>query len=1202
MSKIIGVAVNSEEHRQELNYMVVAWNGESTKDYSHIQCKIMTSSGIYVNTVTKAITSSVSKLPLYLLQDGIKPNTKYKLELTGMKDSEEVADSTSDEVTFTTPASIGQVNGTVFNLYDSSSDPKEQGYRNNFLFNVGFAPVSNVFLLENHLEYKMTIQNKTTKEIKTIDVRNGAFYSLYNIFNGAITAGEYKFEFFYRIRVGANIYDSAKQSTTSTYEADTRPSLKPQSFSITVNETYRQQCNIKLVYDDEVASNSFNKLLKVYKGSVLKFTKIISNTDSFFPHDGQYNLDGNNTYTAIVETSRTITDHGITETAVSNQTTFFLSEWRAPAAPAGLYIDTNKVLHWGAIENATSYMVKILGNNYSTEKNFYDLKQTALKDYIGQVNITVAANNDAGVATSAPCVYINRPIPITGIRVSNLDRTSKQITFSWNPQIQYSYTIIYRLYINNTLIADNLTNTSYTFDYNNYFKDGGRYVIAVDSLVNGVGSQPVSSFTYTYKEIEVEKDAIKKAKIKINETTTTPEYPISVNAENVIVEYNDGTHENVQVVLEDKAERSLYQDDKIDLGGSSSKQHGVYSASIGTETLASGSNSIAVGDAAHAEGLNSSSFGNGTYAIAESSHVEGQGTSTTEDAKYAHAEGWATKARGIATHVEGYNNSAMTDYSHAEGTETVTSGIASHAEGIRTVSDGEGSHAEGYWTAAYGLHSHAEGESILNASGTGYANILKAEGRASHAEGRATIASGDYSHAEGSAGTITGMGPHGHYDAIVGTTASGESSHAEGIGSIASGIGAHAEGIIDTFTSSSKQTIASGTGAHAEGGATQADGKCSHAEGGQTTTTGKYSHAEGWYGLASGDYAHVEGAGKILSSNLGPSTYIPNTASGEASHAEGRAVTASGNYSHVGGYRSQALGACSFAHGNQAIAYREGAIILGSYPSANNSTIFAIGNGTSNNSANILEITPTTTKIDTSLKVSGKHGDINTENLVSHYYSTTLGASEIISGKISTHYERSYMSGVSVTTDEKDTFYVNAEDGVIHAASTSITKTDYAEYIYPWYDNNINNEDRTGYFVTFKNNLLYKANKNDNIIGITSETYGILGTPDALNEWTGKYQKDELGRMIKDIDNTLRISDEYDIALKDEYIPRTKRKEWSAVGLIGQLYIRDDGTCKAGEYCKCADGGIATLAEKQDFNTWLVLERISNNTIKILFK
>lgn len=705
MSKIIDVVVNPE-YGKELNFMVVSWNGESTKDYSHIQCKIMTSSGIYVNTVTKAITSSISNLFLYLLQDGIKPNTKYKLKLTGMKDNEEVADSTSDEIFFTTPAEIGLVNGTMFNLYDSSSNPKEQGYRNNFLFNIGFAYTSNVFLLDNHLEYKMTIQNKTTKEIKTIDVQNGVFYSLYNIFNGVITAGEYKFELFYRIRVGANIYDSGKQSTTSTYDADTRPSLEPQSFSITVNETYRQQCNIKLVYDDEVASNNFNKLLKVYKGSVLKFTKVLkSNTDSFFPHDGQYNLDGNNTYTAIVETSRTITDSGITETATSNQTTFFLSEWRAPAAPTGLYIDTNKVLHWGAIENATSYMVSILGNNYSTEKNFYDLKQTALKDYIGQVNITVTANNDAGVATSAPCVYINRPIPITGIRVSNLDRTSKQITFSWNPQIQYSYIIIYRLYINNTLIADNLTNTSYTFDYNNYFKDGGRYVIAVDSLVNGVGSQPVSSFTYTYKEIEVEKDAIKKAKIKINETTTTPEYPISVNAENVIVEYNDGTHENVQVVLEDKAERSLYQDDKIDLGGSSSNQHGVYSASIGTKTLASGNNSIAVGDAAHAEGLNSSSFGDETYAIAESSHAEGQ--KTVASGLRGHAEGMHTSASGENSHAEGYFTSAIGNSSHAEGNNTEAIGNSSHAGGYKSSASAPYSFCHGRELETVGIEPQA---------------------------------------------------------------------------------------------------------------------------------------------------------------------------------------------------------------------------------------------------------------------------------------------------------------------------------------------------------------------------------------------------------------------------------------------------------------------------------------------------------------
>lgn len=824
MSKIIGVVVNSITG-QELNYINVAWNAETTKDYSHIQCKIMSSSGAYIKTITKAITGA--NFYLYLVQEGIEPNTKYKLTLTGMKDNEKDAESTSDEVTFTTPAAIGQVNGTVLNLYDSpSATVEEQGYRSNFLFNIAFASISNIFLINNNLEYKITIQNETTKEIKTINVQNGSFYSLYNIFDGAITAGKYKFEFFYRIRVGTNVYDSDKYSATSTYVTDTRPSLKPQSFTITVDEKNRQQCSIKLVYDNEAASNNFNKVLKVYKGSVLKFTKVISNTDSFYPHDGQYNLDGNSTYTAIVETSRTITPPGtIVETATSNQTTFFLSEWRAPVAPTGLYIDANKILHWGAIENVTSYMVNILGDNKSTTDNFYDLKQTILNDYIGQVNITVTASNDAGSATSAPCVYINRPASITGIQVSNLDRTNKQITISWNPQIQYSYITIYRLYINNTLIADNLTNTNYTFDYSNYFKDGGRYIIAVDSIVNGIGSQPIGSFTYTYKEIEVEKDAIKKAKIKINETTTTPEYPISVNAENVIVEYNDGTHENVQVVLEDKAERSFYQDDKIDLGGNSSQKHGIYSASIGTQTLAYGSNSIAVGDAAHAEGLNSSSFGNGTYARAECSHAEGQGTSITENANYAHAEGWATIVGGVAAHAEGYDNNAMTDYSHVEGQKTVASGLRGHAEGMHTEAKGENSHAEGYFTVAIGKNAHAEGQSILKDGSDDIDVALQANGEAAHAEGCATQAYGKYSHAEGQK-----------------SKASGFCSHAEGL-----------------------YTEAKGEDSHAEGAYSKASGLCSHAEGIYTEAKGAYSHAEGIYTQAIGVNSHAGGDKSIAS-------------------------------------------------------------------------------------------------------------------------------------------------------------------------------------------------------------------------------------------------------------------------------------------------------------------------------------------------
>ena len=59
--------------------------------------------------------------------------------------------------------------------------------------------------------------------------------------------------------------------------------------------------------------------------------------------------------------------------------------------------------------------------------------------------------------------------------------------------------------------------------------------------------------------------------------------------------------------------------------------------------------------------------------------------------------------------------------------------------------------------------------------------------------------------------------------------------------------------------------------------------------------------------------------------------------------------------------------------------------------------------------------------------------------------------------------------------------------------------------------------------------------------------------------------------------------------------------EWSAVGWIGVLAIRDDGTCKAGGYCTCNDEGIATSAEPSRFN-YRVVERISENIIKAVIK
>jgi len=59
------------------------------------------------------------------------------------------------------------------------------------------------------------------------------------------------------------------------------------------------------------------------------------------------------------------------------------------------------------------------------------------------------------------------------------------------------------------------------------------------------------------------------------------------------------------------------------------------------------------------------------------------------------------------------------------------------------------------------------------------------------------------------------------------------------------------------------------------------------------------------------------------------------------------------------------------------------------------------------------------------------------------------------------------------------------------------------------------------------------------------------------------------------------------------YIPRSQRKEWSPVGLMGKLYVKDNGQCVVGERCDCVNG-IAVPGTK-----WLVSKRSSPNVIRI---
>ena len=65
-----------------------------------------------------------------------------------------------------------------------------------------------------------------------------------------------------------------------------------------------------------------------------------------------------------------------------------------------------------------------------------------------------------------------------------------------------------------------------------------------------------------------------------------------------------------------------------------------------------------------------------------------------------------------------------------------------------------------------------------------------------------------------------------------------------------------------------------------------------------------------------------------------------------------------------------------------------------------------------------------------------------------------------------------------------------------------------------------------------------------------------------------------------------------------EYIRRSERPEWDAVGTHGKLVVIDDGTCEEDSFCIPTDGGIATAAE----DGFYVSERLDKNHIRIYMK
>ncbi len=304
--------------------------------------------------------------------------------------------------------------------------------------------------------------------------------------------------------------------------------------------------------------------------------------------------------------------------------------------------------------------------------------------------------------------------------------------------------------------------------------------------------------------------------------------------------------------------------------------------------------------------------------------------------------------------------------------------------------------------------------------------------------------------------------------------------------------------------------------------------------------------AMGYKCITTGDYSYSCGFCNKSSGSMSYSEGQSNIAGGSNSHAEGYYTTAGGNYSHAANYYTKASANYQTAIGK----YNK--------ESTAETDKFIIGNGTSDTArSNCLRVT-------------------NTSGVYSNSTFKSSGA-------------------------------------------------DYAEML-EWLDGNVEKEDRTGLFVTLeKDKIRIATPEDDYILGIVSACPSVCG--DVRDDtWGNMHLTDIYGQPIleeveiperteeivtvseegEEVTETVvieqahteirqKLNPKYDNT--QEYIPRSERPEWDAVGVLGKLVAIDDGSCEENGWCKVGQGGIATKSEQ--VTKYRVMKRLDQNHIKI---
>ena len=248
-------------------------------------------------------------------------------------------------------------------------------------------------------------------------------------------------------------------------------------------------------------------------------------------------------------------------------------------------------------------------------------------------------------------------------------------------------------------------------------------------------------------------------------------------------------------------------------------------------------------------------------------------------------------------------------------------------------------------------------------------------------------------------------------------------------------------------------------------------------------------------------------------------------------------------------------------------------------------------------------------------------------NIAQGFAQTAIGKFNEASGSIDSAapHDKAFIIGNGASTDARgNAFYVLFNGDVANAAGMYTTGEGYSE-MFEWLDGNVDNEDRTGFFVTLTGRHISIVSSTDQyILGVVSAAPSIVGNAYGCG-WQGKFMRDKWGEAIYEwvdiqtetdmIDpqtgkkqtqvKTVRqlrpkINTEFDNSLT--YVPRTERPEWAPVVLLGQVIAREDGSCTVDGFCTSDGQGIATHVQGQGQGAYRVLEKLDGNRVRILYR